>query len=84
MPKTCLVCDSWTLYVLVAQRFRQNLRVVVSDGKKKKADSEDLTLPKKAQTHWPVQVSPIQPKRSQKMALCTQNGEELETFGEHC
>lgn len=33
---TCLVCDSWTLYVLVAQRFRQNLLVVVSDGKKKK------------------------------------------------
>ena len=71
------------MYVLVAQRFRQNLLVVVSD-EKKKAALEDLTLPKKVQTHWPVQVSPVQPKRNQKMALCTQNGEELETFGEHC
>ena len=75
------------MYVLTAQRFRQNLLVVVSDEKKKKVDLEDLTLPKKAQTHWPVQVSPIQPKGSQKMslrAILPHSGEELETFDEHC
>lgn len=74
------------MYVLTAQRFRQNLLAVVSD-EKKKVDLEDLTLPKKAQTHWPVQISPIQPKRSHKMALCAilpHSGEELETFDEHC
>lgn len=49
----------------------------------KKAALEDLALSKKGQTHWPVQVSPTQPKGSQKMALCTQNGEELKIFGEH-
>lgn len=47
-----------------------------------KAVLEGLAFLKKDQIHWPVQVSPIQPKESQKMALCAQNGEESEIFGE--
>lgn len=47
-----------------------------------KAVLEGLAFLKKGQIYWPVQVSPIQSKESQKMALCIQNGEESEIFGE--
>lgn len=66
------------MYILVAQILRQKeqalkLATIVSDGK---SSFRGLALPKKGQTHWPVQVSPIKPKGSQKMILCTENGKK--------